>query len=158
MFDMGIQHTMMAVLGIREVRRVELPDPPAIAPHPFSQDIELCALLFECLSFATFLLHLCLLDADGRVTAEASKSENAAGDLTRIRAMLHAFAQDYPRTGLARVFVQDDAGMAALVAFPGENQFVAVADKSAPLGAVSMTIGKITARLIQKLESSSARG
>jgi len=158
---------MMSVLGIREVRHVDVqkPEPalllsavsaPPVPEHSVApanpRDPALCELLAELLPSAGFFVHFCLIDADGRTIADATKPEHGAGDLERLQASMRAFGRSYPRAGLSRAFLQDAIGTVALVTLPREFQFLAVADRTAPLGSVSMSVGKLAARLPQYLE------
>ncbi len=144
----------MTVLGIREANRGAAKAVSSEgSPRPgeqllYSPDPVSAAMLQELLGESPFV-HLSLMDAAGRLSAEATRPLHATGDLVRLRTVLHTLAKSYPRAGLGRVFVQDDNGTAVLVTLPGERYLIAVADKSTQPGQVSISIGRIAARVMQ---------
>ena len=141
----------MTVLGIREAPRVAAKNgaaPLSSEQPPRAPDALPSALLEELLGESPFV-HLSVVDAAARVTAEATRPLHATGDLARLRTVLHALARTYPRAGMGRVFVQDDNGTVVLVALPGERYLIAVADKSTQPGQVSISIGRVAARVME---------
>jgi len=155
----------MTVLGIREAYRAAVHNGTSEAAArpveqvPHAADPALSAVLEELLAESPFV-HLCLVDRAGKLTAEATRPLHATGDLARLRTVLHALARTYPRAGLGRVFVQDDSGTVVLVTLPQERYLIAVAEKSTQPGQVSISMGRVAARLAQPpapLQNSAAR-
>jgi hypothetical protein len=105
-------------------------------------------LLANLLAESSFV-HLSLIDAAGRLMAEATRPLHSTGDLERLRGVLHTLARSYPRAALGRVLVQDPGGTVVLVALPNERYLVAVADKAAQPGQVLMSIGIIAAHVLE---------
>src|SRR5262245_24809601 len=153
-YTMGRERTRMNFLGIKVSYRPAmkngssetgpiLGDEVAQGPEPVSS-----SLLANLLAESSFV-HLSLIDAAGRLTAEATRPLHSTGDLERLRVVLHTLARSYPRAALERVFVQDHGGTVVLVALPDERYLVAVADKTAQPGQVSISIGRIAARVLR---------
>ena len=106
------------------------------------------SLLANLLAESSFV-HLSLIDTAGRLMAEATRPLHSTDDLERLRGVLYTLARSYPRAALERVFVQDHGGTVVLVALPDERYLVAVADKVAQPGQVSISIGRIAERVLR---------
>jgi hypothetical protein len=150
--NMGLEQTMMSVLGIREVRRVEAPIAVIQRPDVAAELApKIGAILAEYLVPKGIFVHVCVLDERGLPVAEATLPEHGAGDLARLQAAMRGLARTYPRLGLARTFIQDGVGTVAAIMLPRDLLLLAVAGKAAVLGPVSMTTAKLTARLAELL-------
>jgi hypothetical protein len=143
---------MMTVLGLRKsydaamkIRSAEAaPSMGEQVPH--AQNSVPRTLLEDLLSESPFV-HLSLLDAAGRLMAEATRPLHATDDLARLRSVVHTLARTYPHAGLRRIFVQDDGGTVVLATLLEEQYLIAVADRSIQPGQASISVRKIAARL-----------
>ena len=142
----------MTVLGLRKsydaamkIRSTEAA-PPTGEQVPHAPNSVLRTLLEDLLSESPFV-HLSLIDAAGRLMAEATRPLHATDDLVRLRSVVHTLARTYPRAGLRRIFVQDDGGTVVLATLLEEQYLIAVADRSIQPGQASISVRKIAARL-----------
>lgn len=103
--------------------------------------------LRQLIGMGDFLLHLCLLDGEGKLLGEAHGSRAESGDLSPVVTAMAGFARTYPRGEMKRMFIEDEAGTVVLAGVPGERLLLAIAERGAPLGAVSVTLGKLLAKL-----------
>ena len=142
----------MTVLGLRESFNAAMkigsteatPSTGEQVPHTPSVPR---SLLEDLLSESPFV-HLSLVDAAGRLLAEATRPLHPTGDLARLRTVVHTLARTYPRAALRRIFVEDDGGTVVLAALLEERYLIAVADRSTQPGQASISIRKIAARLM----------
>ena len=143
----------MTVLGLREAYNAALKSgasevtPPAGEQVPCPECGGTHTLLQDLLSESPFV-HLSLMDAAGRLTAEATRPLHATGDLARLRTVVHTLARTHPRAGLRRVLVEDDEGIVVLMTLVEDRYLIAVASRSTQPGQVSISIRRIAARLM----------
>ena len=97
---------------------------------------------------ADLALHASIVSDDGEVVAEAHGPDGAPQGTDRLRSTLHALVKSYTRSGLNRVFIDDDESTIVLARLKNRGSLLVVAGKDAPLGAVSIQVGK----LLEKLE------
>ena len=142
----------MTVLGLRKsydaamkIRSAEAaPSMGEQVPH--AQNSVPRTLLEDLLSESPFV-HLSLIDAAGRLMAEATRPLHATDDLARLRSVVHTLARTYPHASLRRIFVQDDGGTVVLATLLEEQYLIAVADRSIQPGQASISVRKIVAHL-----------
>jgi predicted regulator of Ras-like GTPase activity (Roadblock/LC7/MglB family) len=96
---------------------------------------------------ADFLLHACVVGNDGRVQAAMQREQSADGDIKKLCASLMKIVKAYPRAEIRRAFFEDEAGTIVVARVSEESTLVAVADRGAALGAVTMAVNKIITRL-----------
>lgn len=121
------------------------PDMPA-PPPPHDPDPVLSAHLCDLLPSAPFLLHLSVTDSAGRVLAEAG-TPGGHDALRSVRTSVEALRASYPRPPIRRMIIEDPAGTAVVLGLDGGRSFLVFADSTASLGSISVTAGKLAARL-----------
>jgi hypothetical protein len=161
--DMDLHRAVMMAVKLRDERKAEEERQQAERAaqakarahagngHAASEQLK------QLVSMGDFLLHLCLLDGEGRLLGEAHGSRAENRDLAPVVAAMAEFARTYPRGEMKRMFIEDEAGTVVLAGVPGERLLLAIADRGAPLGAVSVTLGKLLAKLDANGGAASAR-
>lgn len=95
-----------------------------------------------------FAVHARIVDPAGASLAavgEVSEAEHAASALS---AALQALRRAHARAPLRRVLLDDSRGTVAFVPLDDERALVVLADPSASAGAVSMSVGRLAATLL----------
>lgn len=149
---MEFHRVLMGALKIRDERKMEEQRRKAeleskareAGPPPFSQQLR------EMMTAADHLLHLCLLDKDGTLLGEARNGKAGQENLEGLRVSVHGFLDAYPRPGMKRLLIEDEAGTVALTGCGRDRLFLLVAERGTPLGSVAMTVNRLAARLDEK--------
>jgi predicted regulator of Ras-like GTPase activity (Roadblock/LC7/MglB family) len=94
-----------------------------------------------------FALHASIVSNDGNVVAEAHGPDGPPQGIGRLRSTLHTLVTSYPRGALNRVFIDEDESTVVLARLRERGSLVVIAGKGAPLGAVSMNVGKLVGKL-----------
>lgn len=144
---------VMQALKIRDERKLEQErreaaqqGDPADGAQGDTMDQRLTAILDDFFSQNDYARYACVIDVDGQPMAQAL----GAGDTEHIealRASIAALARDYPREGLARIFIEDKGGVAAAQQTSAGDLLLLVAEGSVSLGVVSMGVSKLCATL-----------
>jgi len=139
--EMDIHHVVMQAVKMRdeqeEARRRTEGQAKAAVADPAAKAL---AGFVAATAWATAAL---VSSAEGQVVAQAAKAD--AGELPA--APLSALVADWPRGGLRRCIVEDEAGTLVAVPLPGGRLLLVAADRSAATGVVSMGVGKLAASL-----------
>ncbi len=98
------------------------------------------------------VMYACLMDETGKRVAEKEGAKTVE-EARSIRSSLHGLAQGYPRGGLARAFIEDEMGTIALYCVAGDLYLAVAAEPGSPLGAVSMTAGRVAERIKSSLQT-----
>lgn len=116
-------------------------------PVPEPLDSVTCEQIGQWIARSPFLLHVSLLDGDGRVIGEAHAPGTSPNGTSKLSQHMLAFAREYPRAEMRRVVIEDEAGTVVLANLPQERLLIAVADSSVSLGNVCVTLSKMTVSL-----------
>ncbi len=105
----------------------------------------LVAKLTKFLEANDFAVHVGILGPDGAVRASVDRSEGLSPGTEELRMSLHSLMQNYPRTPLSRILVEDAQGTTVLIRLKDEGCLILVAGTEASLGAVSMNASRLAA-------------
>jgi len=94
-----------------------------------------------------YVLHASVISLGGRVIARANEGSSDPDGVDELRRSICALAKAYPRQALQRVLLEDDLGTVASTCMGAESAVVIVADRSARVGAVSMSLERLVRAL-----------
>jgi predicted regulator of Ras-like GTPase activity (Roadblock/LC7/MglB family) len=103
--------------------------------------------LQEFVSSNDFASYACLVVPDGSVLAAAEGPDGTPAGIEALVASLNGLVQSYPRETLRRLILDDDLGTVVLARVGNGASVIVIARKGAPLGAVSMNVGRLAAGL-----------
>jgi predicted regulator of Ras-like GTPase activity (Roadblock/LC7/MglB family) len=91
--------------------------------------------------------HVCVVSGEGSTVAEAFGPDGPMEAIERLSAALHAFENSYAGATMKRILVEDEDYTAIMLALKRGDHLLVIAPKDAPLGAVSISVNKLAARL-----------
>lgn len=107
------------------------------------------SILASCIEEEDHIAWACLMYGSGEPVAESARAAEAA--FKDLRESMGKLAGDYPRRGLARAFIEDGGGTMAILSVSQDLYLAAAAEPGSPLGAVSMTAGRMAEKLKQEI-------
>jgi len=147
--DMDLHLAIMQALKIRDEMKREA---EALGEEdPFHEDrgqIEILnGHLAAFVAANDFASHLCVVSTDGNVLAEAHGEDGPAEGLTALIPALETLLANHQRGRLNKIILQDDRGTVIAVHLENGSVLVAAAQQDAPLGVVSMKVGRLAAEV-----------
>jgi len=148
---MGLARTIMTVLNLREEPEQKTAPreirPPEASPTPTYERIN--DELSKLASTAQFIRHLYLADSGGRLLGVANSSRAVDDPPVDLRPALQSLSNLAIHGELKRVFLESDNGIAALLRVAPDRWLIALCEKGASLGTVSIGVAKFFARIPQ---------
>jgi hypothetical protein len=145
---MDLHHAVMQALKLHdEFKAAEAENLRQSADRTEGDGIVMTRILVEHISSSDFVLHACVLNADGSVFAAADGKEGQVEGVDRLRGALLSFVAEYPRPNVDRVFVLDELGTAVVVCLAQQRGLMLLASRDAPLGMVSLSVNKLVSTL-----------
>lgn len=150
--QMDLHHAVMQALKLHdELKAAEEERRRNGSEQTQGDGVVMTKLLSEHISSSDFILHACVLHADGSVFATADGKDGPIQGIEQLRGLLLSMVATYPRPNVDRVIVVDALGTVVMVCLAGENNLFLVAAHDAPLGVVSLSVN----RLVSSLEAAS---
>jgi predicted regulator of Ras-like GTPase activity (Roadblock/LC7/MglB family) len=94
--------------------------------------------------------HASLVGKDGEILGEVNAEGRQPEQYENLRNCLLSLLMTYPRDGFGRLFIEDDEGTIVLSRIDADLHLLIVATADAPMGAVSVGVGKFAASLHEK--------
>jgi hypothetical protein len=146
--QMDLHHAVMQALKLHDERKAaEAESQQEGADRQQGNGAAVAKLLMEHMSASDFILHACVLNADGSIHAAADGKNGAIEGVEQLREMLQSFVATYPRPNVDRVFVLDELGTVVIVCLSEQRRLVLVAARDVPLGVVSLSVNKLVSTL-----------
>ncbi len=143
--EMDLHRLVMMVLKIRDERAQSRKSTQA--PGPSGQDSDAALIHRQLEKFRqnqSHILYAGMLDPDGNLIAEANGANKTTDEIRRLQTMLQAFMGDYPRSGIKRIFIDDDTGFVVGARLAGEKTLLLVVDHNPTLGTVALSLSRLT--------------
>ncbi len=145
-FETDLHRALMAALKTRDELRFS--ERAASADDDLTADDDRAGeMLRQFLASHDHLRFACLLRDNGSVLYCGNQAGTASEWLELLRGAVAALLEAYPRSGLHRVLFEDAEGTVVVSRLADGTALVAVADRDATLGAVSVAVERFARRL-----------
>jgi hypothetical protein len=145
---MDLHHAVMQALKLHdELKAAEAESLRQNTDRTEGDGVVVTKMLVEHISSSDFVIHACVLNADGSVFASADGKEGPVEGVDQLRGVILAFVAAYPRPNVDRVFVLDELGIAVVVCLAQQRSLMLLAARDAPLGMVSLSVNKLVSTL-----------
>lgn len=139
-FEMDVHKALMLALKQRDERKLAETSPPI-------DHSQLGELLRAFLASTDFIQFCCVLNSDGSTVRCDTRQAVDPPWLAGLRSSVGALLEGYPRKGLQRVLFEDADGTVIVSRLADGSALVAVAERDARLGAVSVAVERFMRRL-----------
>ncbi|MFH1116866.1 MAG: DUF4388 domain-containing protein [Pseudomonadota bacterium] len=144
--DLDLHRAVMRALKLHdELKKQAAAESSRKDPGTDGSDEVLAAKLTRFIESNDVAVHVGILGPDGEARASAGRGEALPQGTEELRVSLHSLMQDYPRSPLNRILVEDAQGTTVLVRLKDGGSLILVAGTEASLGAVSMNASRLAA-------------
>lgn len=143
--DMDLHRLLMRVLKIRDEQKEAENHKAVVAKTgPGGDPALLRAKLEKFLGLNAFILYAGIQTQSAMICEVGSPRVKNKEEFLRVGESFRAFFQNYPRTGLRRMLLEDSLGTVMVTVLEQDFRLIVVADKEASLGTVTMSVGRLT--------------